>query len=233
MRRSSILLVEDNPALSTVLSALLRRKYATDQVATLSGAWNYVAEKPEGYDVILLDRILPDGDGLELIPILASEYPQTRICVLSHKDSLQEKLLGLQAGADCYLPKPFDPQELLANVEVLLRRAKRIPTDEWPLGEYRFNERRQQILGPNGQLDLTKRETQFLVAFLKAHEHRVSREQLLDVFWRKQPRNPSSSIHVNIQRLRRRLLPIGAEIRSLYGLGYQLILPKICQAKTV
>lgn len=233
MNRFSLLLVEDNPELCRLLSRGLKNEYKVECVPTLTGAFSYVAEKSEGYDLVLLDRVLPDGDGLELLPTLQTDTPQTKVCLLSHKSQEAERILGLERGADCYLPKPTSLKELKAHLAALTRRAKVATNQGLQRGQYRLSEKECQLFTPLGNLTLSRRQTEFLATFLRAHDGKVTQDQLLNIFWRTHTHDNMSLIHVNIQRLRRRIAPYGLAIQSLYGLGYQLNLPASSLVKTV
>jgi two-component system, OmpR family, response regulator len=233
MNRSRLLLVEDNPELCRLLTRGLRNEYRVECVPTLTGAFSHIAENTQGYDVVVLDRVLPDGDGLELLPTLQTDAPQTKICILSHKCVEAERVLGLEKGADCYLPKPTSMRELRANLTVLSRRSKVATPQGIQRGSFLLIEEQCSLVTPYGSVRLSRRQSEFLAAFLRAHDGRVTQEQLLNIFWRRKPSNNMSLIHVNIQRLRRRIEPIGLSIQSLYGLGYQLNLPQSGLVKTV
>ena len=233
MNRSTLLLVEDNPELCRLLARGLQKEYRVECVPTLTGAFSHIAEKSSGYDVIVLDRVLPDGDGLELLGTLQEDAPHTKICVLSHKNIEAERIHGLTRVADCYLPKPMSLKELRAHLQALARRAKIATPRGLRRGEYELNEAECTLITPFGSLSLSRRQTEFLAVFLRAHDGRVTREQLLNVFWRRHSSGSDSILHVNIQRLRKRIAPLGLVIHSLYGLGYQLNLPTSRLVETV
>ena len=219
--RGRLLLVEDDSSLNSSFARSLRRFHQVDQVTTLSGAYCHLAESVAPYDVVVLDRILPDGDGLELLSFVRTDNPDIKVCVTSSKDTLAEKLRGLQDGADAYLPKPLHPDELTAQVGALLRRGTTRIMEELILGELRLNEAARCLRRGNHTIRLSPRDTQLFRLFVQ-NQGRVSRDQLYAFYWRMMPEPTDTMIHVSIQRLRHRLCQLDANLSAIYGLGYEI-----------
>ncbi len=220
------LIVEDDPHLNRLLARSLRRKpiHTVDQVTTLAGAFYHLAEKDSGYDVVILDRTLPDGDGLELIQPLKKDFPHTLLCVLSGISQEHEQRTALQAGADLYLCKPLSAQLVSEHVWA----ARRIHS----LHEKKTQTWREFLLHPAQQTvqkrtdsektKLTKRECQFLSRFFSSDTGQVSHEQLRFTLPLSLRNNPTAAMHVTIQRLRKKLQSLGLTIVVHYGTGYEL-----------
>lgn len=219
--RGRLLLVEDDSRLNSQLARCLRRFHQVDQVTTLNGAYCHLSESSSPYDIVVLDRILPDGDGLELLSYVREGAPDTKVCVTSTKDSLAEKLRGLESGADDYLPKPLHPEELAARVGALLRRGAVRAPEELCFGELRLNEAARCLRRGARVIRLSPRDTQLLRLFIK-NQGRVTRDQLFAFYWRLMSEPSETIIHVSIQRLRHRLSQLDISVSAIYGLGYEI-----------
>lgn len=223
VRSAHILLVEDNPTINHSLTRSIQRSFRIDSVGTVSGACQYLAEQETPYDVIVLDRNLPDGDGLEVLPMVD---PQTKICVISQRTKIPEQVHSLRKGVDAYLPKPITPVQVHEHINALLRRSKIQQTHkiEW-FGLNYYPEDRRLVVGKE-QTRLTQREGQFFLAFLQTTHGRVTHQKLHESLWQDGTEPSCSVIHVTIQRLRKKLKPLHITIQGVYGLGYQLIIPQ-------
>ena len=222
MNPRRILVVEDNAQLNAQLSRSLKEQYSVDQVATLTGAYNFLAEARVPYDVVVLDRVLPDGDGLALLRFLQTEFPATKVCLTSHKDALQERLLGLASGADAYLAKPLFPEELSAQVGALLRRGTLVDDQATRYHDITLDTESFRCMRGDTSLKLSRRETEFLRIFLQNAQSRAEHRQFHEIFWRNGRQVSGNAVYVTIQRLRKKIQRVGMEIRVLYGYGYQL-----------
>ncbi len=219
--RGRLLLVEDDSLLNSRLARSLRRFHQVDQVTTLNGAYCHLAESCTPYDVVVLDRILPDGDGLEILNFVRHDNPDTKVCITSTRDTLAEKLRGLQDGADAYLPKPLHPDELTAQVGALLRRGTTHNDEELAFGELKLNETARCLRRGRRMIRLSPRDTQILRLFM-INQGRVTRDQLYAFYWRLTPDPTETIIHVSIQRLRHRLCQLDVNLSAIYGLGYEI-----------
>lgn len=217
-----VLLVEDTPLINQSLYRALRTHFTVDTCATLSGASQYILERTVPYDAVVLDRVLPDGDGLELLQLLQTESQHTRICVMTEQSSLTQQVAALKSQVDTYLHKPLTPQQVVAHVMALLRRGKIISQQcsHWFDTLYYPHERRVQR--ETRSIRLSERESQFLGVFFRSSAGQATHEQLRSVLWDTGIDPSPGVLHVTIQRLRRRLRPLEIYIDGLYGLGYQL-----------
>lgn len=204
------------------LKRMLRSFCKVEQVPTLTGAFNHVAETPEPYDAVILDRVLPDGDGVEFLEYIRSASPQTMICIFSGKSGVHEKISGLQQGADCYLAKPMSAEEFRWHFNALLQRERRKEGTILTFGELQLDPENQTLRCGAQLCPLTKREQQVMSLFLRQPQGRASLEQLENVFHNEPTNRPTAVVHVIVQRLRRKLKPLQFTLNSRYGTGYQL-----------
>lgn len=218
----SCLIVEDDPALNSALSRYLKRSATVDQATNLSAAYQFVADRDVGYDVILVDRHLPDGDGVELVSYVQKHFPNTRICVLTGLTSEKEQQLALQTGADICLNKPLSAQCVRTHIQALLRRGKVSHDHTFHWRDLALQTNTNTLVRSQQMISLTRRETQCLALFFSSGDGEVSREELLQIFWHPQRTSSIGVLHVNIQRLRKKLHLMGVHIRASYGAGYQL-----------
>lgn len=221
--KPTILIVEDNPQLNTQLSKAFQKLYAVDQVTTLQGAFNYLAENTVPYDLILLDQHLPDGNGFDLIPFVHKDTPTTKLCILTNTSQETARTTALQLGADAYLTKPLSSHCLLLHAQALLRRGSLLTTKNLIFADLCFDTNNRVATRENTDVQLSQRESEFLRTFIRSIDGLVSREDLQRVYWKSgYHKITRSAIHVTIQRLRKKLLPLRVEIESIYGLGYRL-----------
>jgi two-component system response regulator TctD len=220
-----LLLVEDDPALHTTLLRALTRlgwevEVCADGRAAL-GRWR--TSQP---DVVLLDLTLPGRDGLQILAQARDEGLTTPVLILTARGTVGDKVLGLNAGADDYLPKPFDLDELEARVRALHRRRPENMTElaSSPRGTSGISyDKGSGAIYHQGQvLDLTPRELALLKALLARPGHAVSKERLYELVFPGEVEVQYEAIEVVVYRLRKKLLPTGAQLMTLRGLGYLL-----------
>ena len=214
-----ILLVEDETDMASALTAALsRHDIVVDHAANLEIAEE--ACRSRVHDAVLLDRKLPDGEGLTLIPKLRREQPGLPVIVLSALASADHRVAGLDTGADDYLPKPFSTDELLARLRAVMRRPAQMGENAVVVGTLRFDlvERRAEVSGQ--QLDLTRRELLALEILARRSGRTVSREALEEAVYGFDDDIASNSLDSHISRLRRKLTGAGVEIHGIRGLGY-------------
>lgn len=222
MRRGRLLIVEDDTSLNASLGRSLRKQHKVDQVTSLAGAYSHVAESNVPYDVVILDRVLPDGDGLELLSFIRQDSPNTKICVTSSRDALAEKIRGLQNGADAYLPKPIHPDEISAYVSALLRRGLVRNEAELLFNNLRLNETARTLSRKHDTIRLSPRDTQLLHLFFLG-SGRATHDGIRTHYWHMGLEPTKTNMHVAIQRLRQKLAAIQVTIAAVYGFGYELI----------
>jgi DNA-binding response OmpR family regulator len=221
-RAPRVLVVEDDADIADVLVRSLRLegydvRLATDGVAALDDAHAFLP------DVVILDLGLPRLDGVEVAKQLRREN-DTPILMLTARDALEARVTGLDAGADDYLVKPFERQELLARIRALLRR--RPPRGSAPLrvSDLSLNPDTHEVFRGERSIELTQREFELLEYLLRNERIVISRQQLLDEVWGYDPFSTTNTIEVFVSNLRRKL-EAGDEPRLLHtirGAGYVL-----------
>ncbi|PSS59728.1 DNA-binding response regulator [Ensifer sp. NM-2] len=218
-----ILLVEDEAEFAKALrGALNRNRFVVDWVDSVSLARE--ASKSGVHELVLLDRTLPDGDGLNLISQFRVDTPGVPIIVLSARGELSDRVAGLDDGADDYLVKPFDLQEMLARIRAVQRRPSVLAPDEINIGDLVFDMAFGEARVRETRLKLQRREVRVLTALLRRRERVVLRESLEEAVYGFDDAIESNTLDSHISRLRRKLSDVGAgvEIRNVRGVGYLL-----------
>lgn len=216
-----ILIVEDDAALARGIVALLRGAgHAVDHVAGGEDALMVLADEP--YALVVLDVGLPGLDGFAVLQALRRRGDKVPVLMLTARDALDDRVRGLDLGADDYLRKPFAPEELEARIRALGRRRGGDPTPELIIGSLVLNRSTGQAQVAGRPLDLRRREWAVLDALAARAGQIVPRETLQsEVFGFDEPVGPNA-IEVNITRLRGKLAPDGPAIRTVRGVGYLL-----------
>lgn len=216
-----ILLVEDEIELAATLKgALERERFVVDHADTLS-----VAREAALYglhDLVLLDRTLPDGDGLSLIPLLREKNPGVPVIVLSALGQLPDRVTGLDEGADDYLAKPFALEELLARIRAVRRRPGGLHIDTINVGMLVFDPASGEATVAGTRLELPRREIRVLATLAKRLGRTVLRESLEMAVYGFDDGIHSNSLDSHVSRLRRKLsdADAGVEIHAIRGVGY-------------
>lgn len=224
-----VLLIEDNQALAESLMGGLREAgYDTRSAASFRAAKEMLAEFTP--DFALLDLGLPDADGTGLIPLLRELKPKPFVLITSARDTERDRILGLDAGADDYLTKPYSFAELLARLRALHRRRGPAPEPtDITVGCLRLDLLTRRVYCGGKQLEFTPREFGLLSVLARRAGEVIPREQLAEEVWQSPKRfTPIDNlIEVNISRLRNKLLDAGCTLRlnTVRGLGYQLEKP--------
>lgn len=214
-----LLLVEDDLGLGKALHKLLQRQYRVHWVRSLAAARTHFEAAP--YDAVLLDLGLPDGDGVEWLRSLRAAECRTPVLIISARDRLDDRVLGLDTGADDYLVKPFEPEELLARVRVLLRRQSGAVESRLRVGALSFAADSHQFYLDEQPLVLPPKEHQVLAVLIQAGGKPVSRERLVQQLYGLGDAAASNTLEVHVHGLRRAL---GKErIETLRGFGYRLV----------
>ncbi|WP_418981930.1 response regulator transcription factor [Alistipes sp.] len=223
-----ILLVEDEPSLREVIArTLTREQYVVEQAADYAAAAEKIAAYD--YDCILLDVMLPGGSGLRLLEALRKERRRAGVIVISARDSLDDRIEGLELGADDYLPKPFHLAELSARIRSVVRRHQRDGGPTLDAGNVRLfaDERRVEIGGR--PVELLRKEYDILHYFLSRPGHTVDKAVLAEAVWGDHADQADNFdfVYAQMKNLRRKLAEAGAdiEIRAVYGFGYKLLVP--------
>lgn len=214
-----LLLVEDDLNLGKALHKLLHDHFKVDWVRTLAAARERFGAA--AYDVLLLDLGLPDGDGVQWLEALRAGGCQTPVLIVSARDRLDDRVKGLDLGADDYLVKPFEPEELLARIRVLLRRRVGTAQPRLEAGPLSYAPDEQQFYLDGVPLGLSPQERGILSVLIQAAGKPVSRERLLQQLYGLGDGVDSNTLEVRIHGLRRRL---GKDrIETVRGLGYRLV----------
>lgn len=173
------------------------------------------------YDIVTLDLGLPDADGLNLLELMRTDGLATPVLILSARDSLDERIRGLDTGADDYLVKPFSVIELEARIRALLRRPR--ADEQWRhLGSLRCDFDSCRALIDSRELMLTRREFTLLETLMRRAGRVVNKEALFQAVFPFDSEASSNALEVHVSRLRRKLRGAGVAIQVLRGLGYRL-----------
>lgn len=219
-----ILLVEDDPALAReIVRALEREHWPLDHVSSLADAFEAVIQFP--YRAILLDRTLPDGDGISLIPAARSRPSRPSIIFLTARDEIADRIEGLDAGADDYLVKPFALEELLARVRAACRRPlEGMPPDPIEIGRLSFDPATREVRVAERPLPLPRRELALLELLVRRSGRVVQRTHLESELYGFDADVSANALETLISRLRRRLedAEAGLQLRTIRGVGYML-----------
>jgi DNA-binding response OmpR family regulator len=219
-----LLLIEDDERIADAVSEdLSDQNYTVDVVYDGQAGWDYA--EITAYDLILLDIMLPKIDGIALCQRLRQAGVQTPILLMTAKDAISDRVIGLDAGADDYLVKPFDLQELSARIRALLRRNNTTAPPILAWDQLQLDPGLCKVTYESQPLELSPKEYSLLEFFLR-HPHRVfNRGQLLDHLWSFDSQPEEATVKAHIRSLRQKLKAIGAPkdlIETVYGLGYRL-----------
>lgn len=222
-----VLLVEDQPDAARMLAKGLREQaYAVD-VANTAATAGFRAATTD-YDAIILDVMLPDGNGVDLCRQLRAAESGVPILMLTARDSVPARIAGLDSGADDYLTKPFDFQELLARLRAIIRRGVRPPLPErLTCGPLTLDTRTRTVMRDGRPIPLTSREYSLLEYFVRHPAQIVGRAELAEHVWDESYDPFTNVIDVYVQRLRRKIDVRGdaSLIRTSRGHGYALVAP--------
>lgn len=222
-----ILLAEDDEGLNKALTWQLNsRGYSVDSCTNGEEALYY--GKQNIYDVILLDRMLPDREGTDVLSALRKASVSTPVILITALGMVKDKITGLDLGADDYLVKPFDFEELLARIRCVTRRSPMLNIQNDDRISYRditWSPREMCLTGPQGDCMLSRREGDLLESFLRTPEQTLARETLLLKVWGPDSEVEAGNLDNYVHFLRRRLKAIGSslQIKTVWGVGYGLV----------
>ena len=223
-----LLIIEDDNSLREIMQrALTTEGYVVETASTFFEAEDKIAGYE--YDCIMLDIMLPDGNGLKLLEHIKSLGKNDRVIIISARDSLDDKIEGLNLGADDYLPKPFYMAELSARIKSVLRRGTTAVSNIMNIGNISLdlNSRRVTIAGK--EITLLKKEFDILLYFMQRPGHIIDKAVLAEGVWGDHidMADNFQFVYAQIKNLRKKLTEAGADnnIKAVYGFGY-----KFCEA---
>ena len=220
-----ILIVEDEPALRELIQrSLEKERYVVEVAADFNSALRKIEDYD--YDCVLLDIMLPDGSGLDLLEKLKAMHKRENVIIISAKDSLEDKVLGLELGADDYLPKPFHLAELNARIKSVIRRQHHDGEIDICLGNIRILPDKYQVLINDREVELNRKEYDILLYFINRPGRLVNKNTLAESVWGDHIDQVDNLdfIYAQIKNLRKKLKDAGAtaEIKAVYGFGYKM-----------
>ena len=220
-----LLLVEDEPGLVlTLTDRLTREGYAVESSA--DGESGLERAGSEGFDLILLDVMLPRMGGFDVLRELRKRNIETPVIMLTARGQVVDKVVGLKLGADDYVTKPFEMVELLARIEAKLRRAPSVPhpAEGHQFGDVRVDFRRAEVTKGGVPLDLSAREFQLLRYFITHRGATLTREELLNEVWGYNAMPSTRTVDVHVAWLRQKIEPNSRHpqyIITVHGMGYK------------
>jgi len=216
-----ILLAEDDAVLSDGISRALQQRGYSVEVYD-DGMSAQEAALASSYDLLILDIGLPKLDGLRVLQMVRTQNKVVPILIVTARDGLNERVHGLDLGADDYITKPFDLPELEARVRALLRRTNQSKEDELTLGQLKFDVMGRRAFVNGVPLELFAKELALLEFLMLRAGKVVSKEQLIEHMYGWDDDVTHNAIEVNIHRLRKKLEVAKVNIRTIRGLGYLL-----------
>ncbi|NCC09515.1 MAG: response regulator transcription factor [Bacteroidia bacterium] len=221
-----ILLVEYEPDLREILvKSLIAERYIVEEASNFT-----VAEEKINlydYDCILLDIMLPDGNGLELLRQLKIQKKQEGVIILSARDAIDDRIEGLELGADDYLPKPFHLAELHARIRSVMRRKQQDGSPTIEFGNVSIDPKIFSVTVNKQPIELSRKEYDLLHYFINRHGYTIKKEQLAEAVWGDyiDQCDNFDFIYAQIKNVRRKLEEAQAsvEIKAVYGFGYKMI----------
>ncbi len=224
-----VLLVEDEPDLGAAIKRVLtQQKYLVDWVMDGNEAWEYLEHRWTEYNIGIFDWLLPGMSGLELCKKLRKNQNAMPVLMLTAKDSMEDKVAGLDAGADDYLVKPFGMEELLARLRALQRRVPQFQPQKLTMGNLTLDYGNNTIINQNAsedkpQMSLTNKEFQLLEYFMKHPNQILTTEQIRNQLWEASAESSSNVVAAQVRLLRRKLASSGCgnPVETLHGMGYR------------
>lgn len=223
-----LLIIEDEPALNQGITAFLAAAgYRCESVFNYKDALDRI--EYNNYDCIILDLMLPGGSGLSLLQYLKQDKKNDGVIIISAKGELEDKISGLQMGADDYLTKPFHFSELSVRIAALLRRKNFNGQSTISAGEISIDTAGKSVTVKNVPVDLTQKEFQLLLFFVVNRNRVLSKNAIARHLWGDDMDYPASYdfIYSHIKNLRKKIMSAGSPdyIKSIYGEGYKMQLP--------
>ena len=218
-----LLLAEDERALSKALATILERSnYSVDTVYDGEAALEYLAA--DNYDGVILDIMMSKKDGITVLKELRSRGSKIPVLILTAKSEVDDKVLGLDSGANDYLTKPFHSRELLARIRAMTRTQSSQTSSVLQMGNITLDQRTYELSSPTGSFRLANREFQILELLMQNPGNLISAERLMEKIWGYDSETEISVVWVYISYLRKKLSALGAniQIRATRNVGYCL-----------
>lgn len=220
-----ILIIEDEPSLRELIQrSLEKERYVVEAAADFQSGLRKIEDYD--YDCVLLDIMLPDGNGLNLLEQLKKMRKRENVIIISAKDSLDDKVLGLELGADDYLPKPFHLAELNARIKSVIRRQRRDGEMDIRLANIRIVPDTFQAFVDDKEIELNRKEYDILLYFANRPGRLVNKNTLAESVWGDHIDQVDNFdfIYAQIKNLRKKLKDAGAlaELKAVYGFGYKM-----------
>ena len=220
-----ILIIEDEPSLRELIQrSLEKERYVVEAAADFQSGLRKIEDYD--YDCVLLDIMLPDGNGLNLLEQLKKMRKRENVIIISAKDSLDDKVLGLELGADDYLPKPFHLAELNARIKSVIRRQRRDGEMDIRLANIRIVPDTFQVFVDDKEIELNRKEYDILLYFANRPGRLVNKNTLAESVWGDHIEQVDNFdfIYAQIKNLRKKLKDAGAlaELKAVYGFGYKM-----------
>lgn len=218
-----ILIIEDEPQmLDNMRRTLEQEQYLVESAATYTEALDKIGAY--AYDCILLDVMLPDGNGLKILKELKVQQKEEGVIIVSANDSLDDRIEGLNLGADDYLPKPFHMAELRARVQAVLRRRNFEGNRNIQLGNVTINPETRQVFIAEEDINLNRKEYDILTYLIANKTRLVTKAALAEHVWGDHIDQADSFdfIYSQIKNLRKKLEPASINVQAVYGVGYKL-----------
>ena len=218
-----ILIAEDEVATAKALKLLLENnKYSVDIVHNGNDAWDYISDG--SYEVVVLDIMMPGMNGIEVLTKMRNNGIKTPVLMLTAKAEIEDRVAGLEAGADDYLPKPFATNELIARVKALGRRSENYTDSVKKAGNLELDGNRYEMRVKEKSVSLTNKEYQLMELFVLHPGFVFSTEHLMDKIWGLDSESDIDVVWTHIGFVRKKLRSIDAnvEIKTIRGAGYSL-----------
>lgn len=220
-----LLLVEDQIELAKSIQNYFMKE---GDVCEYANSFNAASEKLHGYqyDVLVLDIMLPDGNGLELLEVVKHNWPEMGVIIISAKNALDDKLKGLDLGADDYLPKPFHLAELNARTKAVFRRRLQKGENSLSLNEIKIDLDTHEVFVHDQLLDLTRKEFELLHYFFVNQRRLLTKQAIAEHLWGDYMDTADSFdfVYQHIKNLRKKIVKAGGNdyLDTVYGVGYKV-----------
>ncbi len=220
------LIVEDEQDLLDLIARYLKKEgHVCEQAPNFKEGYKKINNHE--YDCAIVDLNLPDGDGMRLVDILRKESVETGIVIVSAKDTVEDRIKGLDLGADDYLTKPFNLAELNARIKAVLRRKTKTPHKELDFGDLKINLEERNAIACGTSLQLTKKEYDILVFLARNKNRVVTKDSIAEFLWGDYMDDAVSYdfIYAHVKNLRKKLAEknCGDYLKTVYGIGYKFI----------